>query len=88
MKSKYFSLAVVMIAMPLFVNANYTVDCEAFNAQSSTDVYGKCTDGIFEGKDDETGNLVQGECEDYGEVDATDAVTGDYVYGECEGREE
>ncbi len=88
MKSKYFSLAAILVAIPLFVNANYTVDCEAFNTQSSAEVYGQCTNGKFKGKDDETGNLVTGECEDYGELDAKDAVTGEYVYGECAGQKE
>jgi hypothetical protein len=63
MKSKYFSLAVIIFFIPMFVLADYSVECEAFNTQSSTDVYGKCTDGKFMGKDDETGNLVEGECE-------------------------
>ena len=49
MNSKYIFLATIMVATPLFVTADYTVDCEVYNTQTSADIDGKCTDGKYEG---------------------------------------
>jgi len=78
-------LFTLSLLFPLIVSANYTVECEGHNSETSTYVYGECSDGSFEGYDSETGNYVYGDCEFDGDLEAYDSETSVYVYGECEG---
>jgi len=65
--------------------AKYTVDCEGYNSETSSYVYGECSDGEFDGYNSDTGNYVYGDCEFDGELEAYESETSEYVYGECEG---
>ncbi len=65
--------------------ADYTVACEGYNSETSSYIYGECSDGEFEGYDSETGNYIYGDCSFGGAFEAYDPETGVYVYGECEG---
>ena len=65
--------------------ASYTVECDGYNSETSSYVYGECSDGEFEGYDSNTGNYVYGDCSFGGDLEAYDSETNVYVYGECEG---
>lgn len=78
-------LIAIFSVIPLIPLADYTVDCEGYNSETSAYVYGECSNGEFEGYDSETGHYVYGDCEFDGDLEAYDSETGEYVYGECEG---
>lgn len=80
----YLFLFLYFFSVPV-VWAEYTVDCEGYNSETSNYVYGECSDGDFEGYDSETGNYVYGGCKIDGDLEAYDSETFEYVYGECEG---
>jgi len=79
------SLFIFSLLFPLIVSADYTVDCEGYNSETSVYVYGECSDGSFDGYDSETGSYIYGDCEFDGDLEAYDSATSVYVYGECEG---
>ena len=77
-------LIFALFLVPLVAMADYTVKCAGTNTESSAQVVGECTDGVFSGSDSETGNEVQGECEAGGKFEAYDVETDEFVTGECE----
>jgi len=85
MPQKWLPLLIAIAAIPMAASADYTVECEGHNSETSAYVTGECSNGEFEGHDTETGNYVYGDCEFGGDLAAYDSDTGEYVYGECEG---
>ncbi|MBN47898.1 MAG: hypothetical protein CMN85_00035 [Spongiibacteraceae bacterium] len=84
MKLKIISTFFLAFLAAPSVLADYTVDCEGYNSDTSSYVYGECSNGEFEGYDSDTGNYVYGECEIGGDLEAYDSATSVYVYGECD----
>ena len=86
---KIFGSVLLAIVTTTSINnialATYSVDCDGYNSETSSYVYGDCDDGDFSGYDSVTGNYVYGDCEFDGKLDAYDSETGVYVYGDCEG---
>lgn len=82
---RILSIWALLLLGSISATADYTVECEGYNSETSAYVYGECTDGNFEGYDSETGNYVYGTCEFGGSLEAYDSETAEYVYGECEG---
>lgn len=76
---------VVTLAVMAPAAAEYDVDCEGYDVETSASVEGSCTDGSFSGQDSETGEQVSGSCEFGGDLSATNWDTGSSVSGECEG---
>ena len=76
---------VVTLAALTPAAAQYDVNCEGSDAETSAQVEGSCTDGSFSGQDSETGEQVSGSCEFGGDLSATNTDTGSRVNGECEG---
>ena len=60
-----------------------SVECEGYNSETGSYVYGECIGSSFEGYDSETGGYVYGDCGPAMDLDAYDSETGAYVYGEC-----
>ena len=81
----FFLFLIVFACVPSTSFADYTVECQGYNSETSASVYGECSNGDFEGYDPETGNYVYGDCEFGGDLQAYDSETSEYVYGECEG---
>jgi len=65
--------------------AQYSVQCTGYDNNTSSMVYGECTDASFSGYDSETGQWVYGSCSFAGSLDAYNSETNDWVYGNCEG---
>jgi hypothetical protein len=61
-----------------------TCDCEGYDSNTESYVYGECVDGEFEGYDSNTGQYIWGECSCNGELEGYNSETESYVYGECE----
>lgn len=76
---------VATLAMLAPAAAEYTVNCEGEDSETSALVEGRCTDGAFSGEDSETGESVSGWCEFGGDLNATNDDTGSSVDGECQG---
>ena len=76
---------VVTLAALTPAAAQYDVNCEGNDAETSAQVEGSCTDGSFSGQDSETGEQVSGSCEFGGDLRATNADTGSPVNGKCQG---
>jgi hypothetical protein len=85
MLQKLLPLAIVVAVIPLSASADYAVECEGYNSETSAYVTGECSNGEFEGHDTETDNYVYGDCEFGGDLEAKDSETDERVYGECEG---
>ena len=78
-----FFAVTLAVAMP--AAAEYDVNCEGYDAETSALVEGRCTDGDFSGQDSETGEQVSGSCEFGGDLNARNTDTGVSVNGDCEG---
>ena len=85
MLQQLLPLAIVVAVIPMSASADYAVECEGYNSETSAHVTGECTNGEFEGHDTETDNYVYGDCEFSGDLEAYDSETGEFVSGECEG---
>jgi hypothetical protein len=84
MRIRFLFLVVTMAALAPAA-AEYSVNCEGSDAETSALVEGTCTDGDFTGQDSETGEQVSGSCEFAGDLSASNDDTGSPVNGECEG---
>jgi peptidoglycan hydrolase-like protein with peptidoglycan-binding domain len=57
--------------------------CRGYNLETESPVAGSCTEGKFEGVDEETGSAVTGKCAAGGDMDGQDATTKQRVAGTC-----
>lgn len=78
-----FLAATLAVMAP--AQAEYAVDCEGYDDETSAMVEGRCTDGSFTGENAETGEDVSGSCEFGGDLSATNDETGSSVSGDCQG---
>lgn len=85
MHNQTVTFLTLLVLLGPVAKAEYTVQCEGYNEETSAYVYGECSEGSFEGYDSETGNYVYGDCSFGGSLDAYDSETDQYVYGNCEG---
>ncbi|MBT5662632.1 MAG: hypothetical protein HOJ05_02920 [Alphaproteobacteria bacterium] len=78
-----FVIAFSLLILP-FSAFSWEVDCDGYDSDTGSYVYGECTNGDFEGYDSDTGEYVYGDCDRGGDLDAYNSETGEYVYGDCD----
>ena len=83
MRDLFTRTIVTLLVFSTLVYASYDIECEGHNQDTSSYVYGECSDGEFEGYDSDTGSYVYGECSYNGDLEGYDSNTNAYVYGEC-----
>ena len=80
---KNFLIAFIFLILPSSV-FSWEVDCDGYNSDTGSYVYGECSYGDFDGYDSDTGSYVYGDCDRGGDLDGYDSDTGSYVLCDCE----
>lgn len=80
---KRILLAIVILAGIHAQAQQIESQCQGYDSQGQSWIYGDCNNGFFRGYDPKSGTFLTGSCQEHGTFSAYNPYTHSFVFGNC-----